>query len=112
MINNFGKDTLVQPDYEYPPGFYTEVLSKRAHSCIQTYFKLWKIKDKENYVYIFKDEIQKLLSVKKPKFFDDITDICNEGLLSWKEEVKENEDMKRTLVVIELTGWSDEYDDY
>jgi hypothetical protein len=108
MINNFGKGALAHPDLDYPPGFYTEMLSKHAHSAIQTYFKLWKIKDKENYVYIFKDEIQKLLAVKKPKFFDDLTDISNEGLLNWKEEKQETEDMLRTLIIIELTGWSDE----
>jgi hypothetical protein len=112
MISNFGKAPPAYPDQEYPPGFYTEMLSKHAHSAIQTYFKLWKIKDKENYVYVFKDEIQNFLAVKKPKFFDDLTDISNEGLLNWKETKKESEDMGRTLITIELVGWSDEYNDY
>lgn len=108
MINNFGKGVLAYPDLDYPPGFYLEMLSKYAHSAIQTYIKLWKIKDKENYVYIFKDQILPFLCVEKVKFFADLAKIANEGLINWKEEKKETEDMVRTLIIIELTGWSDE----
>ena len=101
MINNFHQDQVAVTEYEYPPGPYIEVLSKKAHSAIGTYIKLWRVKNNKNIIYIYRDEIQSFFMREKEKFMKHLALIGDEGLLNWKEEKKSNDDITRTLYTID-----------
>jgi hypothetical protein len=93
--------------WENPPFPFIEQLSKSSHVAISTYIDLWRRQDKENNVYIFRDEIGKILSIPKTKFYYDILKLAKEGVLHWDERP---EGLERTLITISLTPWSADFD--
>ena len=89
--------------YPTPPFFYLLVASLHCQKAVTTYIKLWKDKNKDNLVYIAKDDILDQYSIKPSKFRHDLFLLFEQGLLSIDETP--------TKYVIEMTDWEDVLDE-
>ena len=89
--------------FSYPPYAYLEQVLLNCPKASLLYWKLWRHKDSENKIHIFKHDLYEIFGFSVKKFNHDLMLLTNQGLVSsvFKQDRK---------IEIELVGW-DDYDE-
>ena len=90
--------------FDYPPYPYLFQVAEHCPKSVVSYMNLWKSRNKDNRVFVFKSDIRSDYLTTHTKFKNDLLMLAKEGLVSVDESPSK--------YTVELVGYDNNFDKF